>query len=79
MAKRNRVLLAASYSVIEPLGLLHLAGLARDLGWERKIHLVPNHDFESFFEKVKDFKPDVVGFNVNTGNPTTSGIIYMFR
>ncbi|OGQ06046.1 MAG: hypothetical protein A2W61_08325 [Deltaproteobacteria bacterium RIFCSPLOWO2_01_44_7] len=68
MAKRNRVLLAASYSVIEPLGLLHLAGLARDLGWERKIHLVPNHDFESFFEKVKDFKPDVVGFNVYTGN-----------
>jgi len=66
--KKNRVLLAASYSVIEPLGLLHLAGLARDLNWERKIHLVPDHDFESFFRKVKDFKPDIVGFNVYTGN-----------
>ena len=64
----KRILFGASYSVIEPLGLLHLSGLARDLGLERKFHLVKDHNFESFFEAVKDFKPDVVGFNVYTGN-----------
>ena len=63
-----RILFGAAYSIIEPLGLLHLAGLARDIGWERKISLVKEHDFEHFFETVRDFKPDVVGFNVYTGN-----------
>ena len=65
---KKRILLGASYSVIEPLGLLHLGGLARDLNWDRNYHLVKNHDFESFFEHVREFKPDVVGFNVYTGN-----------
>jgi len=54
----KRILLGASYSAIEPLGLLHLAGLARDEGWEPKIHLVKNHNFTDFFQIVKDFKPD---------------------
>ena len=67
---RKRILFGASYSAIEPLGLLHLAGLAKSVGWDSKIHLVKNHDFGSFFEKVKDFKPDAVGFNVYTGNHT---------
>lgn len=65
---KKRILLGASYSVIEPLGLLHLGGLARDLGWERKYHLVKDHNFEPFFEAVSDFKPDIVGFNIYTGN-----------
>ena len=68
MTKRKRILFGASYSVIEPLGLLYLAGLARDEDWERQIHLVKDHDFEHFFEKVRDYKPDIVGFNVYTGN-----------
>ncbi|MEM4239723.1 MAG: cobalamin-dependent protein [Candidatus Woesearchaeota archaeon] len=66
--RRKRVLFGAAYSVIEPLGLLHLAGLARDLGWERKIVLVKDHDFIPFFEKVRDFRPDIIGLNVYTGN-----------
>ncbi len=66
--KNKRILFSASYSVIEPLGLLHLAGLARDMGWERDFSLVKYHDFEPFFEKVRDFKPRIVGFNVYTGN-----------
>ncbi len=70
VARKKRILFGASYSAIEPLGLLHLAGLARSIGWDPKIHLVKDHDFESFFEKVKDFKPDAVGFNVYTGNHT---------
>lgn len=65
---KKRILFGASYSVIEPLGLLHLGGLARDLGWERKFHLVKNHNFKDFFKEVEDYKPNVVGFNVYTGN-----------
>ncbi len=68
MPRNKRILFGASYSVIEPLGLLHLAGLARDCGWDRKIHLVKDHNFEPFFDVVKDFQPDIVGFNVYTGN-----------
>lgn len=68
MGAKKRILLAATHSSIEPLGLLHLAGLARDMGWERKIVLVKDHDFREFFERVRDFKPDVVGFNIYTGN-----------
>ena len=51
---KKRLLLGAAYSVIEPLGLLHLAGFARDLGWERKIVLVKEHDFETLFARVPD-------------------------
>ncbi len=65
---KKRILLCGSYSVIEPLGLLHLGGLVESLGWDRKYHLVKNHDFIDFFQVVKDFKPDIVGFNVYTGN-----------
>jgi radical SAM superfamily enzyme YgiQ (UPF0313 family) len=65
---KKRLLLGASYSIIEPLGLLYLAGLARDEGWDSKIILVKNHNYNEFFELVKDFKPDIVGHNVFTGN-----------
>ena len=65
---KKRILFGASYSIIEPLGLLHLGGLARDEGWDRKYFLVKDHDYKDFFKAVEDFKPDVVGFNVYTGN-----------
>ncbi len=65
---KKRVLLGAAYSSIEPLGLLHLGGLARNLGCERKFYLVKNHDFQPFFDMVKDYRPDIVGFTVYTGN-----------
>ena len=68
MVKKGRILLCGAHSVIEPLGLLHLAGLARDLEWERCMHLVHEHNFDDFFRKVDDFRPDIVGFNVYTGN-----------
>jgi radical SAM superfamily enzyme YgiQ (UPF0313 family) len=64
----KRLLLGAAYSIIEPLGLLHLGGLARDLGWDRKFVLVRNHDFSHLFDVVRDYRPDVIGFNVYTGN-----------
>lgn len=64
----NRVLFCAAKSIIEPLGLLHLAGLARDLGWERQFELIEDHNFEPLFETIRDFKPKVIGFNIYTGN-----------
>jgi anaerobic magnesium-protoporphyrin IX monomethyl ester cyclase len=63
----RRILFSATYSSIEPLGLLHLAGLARDMGWERKFSLVKNHDFTKLLADIKEFRPDVVGFNIYTG------------
>ena len=65
---KKRILLCGSYSVIEPLGLLHLGGLVQEMGWDRKYHLVKNHDFTDFFKVVEDFNPDIIGFNVYTGN-----------
>lgn len=64
----GRILFGAVHSVIEPLGLLHLAGLARDMGWERRFRLIKDHDYREFFDVVADFRPDVVGFNVYTGS-----------
>src|SRR3989344_5488549 len=66
--KGKKILFGAAYYVIEPLGLLYLGGLARDLGYERNYCLVRNNDFTEFHQRVRDFKPDLVGFNVYTGN-----------
>ncbi len=68
LPRRKRILLGATYSSIEPLGLLYLAGLARDMGWDAHIRLIRNHDFSEFHDTVKDLKPQVVGFTLYTGN-----------
>ena len=65
---RPRILLGAAYSSIEPLGLLYLAGLARDLGWEPHIRLVRPGGFQAFAAAVGEIKPAVVGFTCFTGN-----------
>ncbi len=64
----GKILFGAAYSAIEPLGLLHLGGLARDLGFDREYCLVKNQDYAEFHEKVKQHKPDFVAFNIYTGN-----------
>lgn len=70
MASRplKRVLLVAAYSNIEPLGLLHLAGLARDCGYDRAIHLVANHNYASLHNFIEYYGPSIIGFNIYTGN-----------
>jgi radical SAM superfamily enzyme YgiQ (UPF0313 family) len=65
---KKRILLGASYSNIEPLGLLHLGGLARDLGWDREYCLVEDHNYAPLLDLVRSYGPEVVGFNVYTGN-----------
>ena len=68
MTLKKRILLGAAYSVIEPLSLLYLSGLARDEGLERRINLVKNDNYGDFFTSVRDFKPDFVGFSSFTGH-----------
>lgn len=65
--REKRALLFANYSAIEPLGLLHLAGAARDEGWARKIMLIKDNDFSDLHDLIADYKPDVVGANIYTG------------
>ncbi len=63
-----RLLLGATYSSIEPLGLFYLAGLARDSGWEPHIRLVRNNDFSEFHAAVAELRPAMVGYTLYTGN-----------
>ncbi|MFH1162094.1 MAG: cobalamin-dependent protein [Candidatus Jorgensenbacteria bacterium] len=67
MSNRKRVILIMRYHIIEPLGMLYLAGVAKKLGWEAKVILVKNFDFESVFREAISFKPDIVGFSIWTG------------
>lgn len=62
-----RVLLVARYYVIEPLGLLHLAGLASSIGCDVDVELVSDNDFSTLYTKVNEWKPDFVGFQIWTG------------
>ena len=64
----KRVLLGAKYSVIEPLGLLHLSSIAKEEGWQPKITLVKDNNFKDFDKTLNEFNPQYVGFTVYTGN-----------
>src|SRR3989344_3010782 len=68
---RKRMIFVARYFSIEPLGIHHLVGLLRDLDWDCRVVLVHNHgddyDFEPLYEAVREWKPDLVGFQIWTG------------
>lgn len=63
----KRLILVGKHSVIEPLGILYLLGLAKRLGWSCEVVLVRGHDFAPLFDAVAAFSPDLVGFSVWTG------------
>jgi anaerobic magnesium-protoporphyrin IX monomethyl ester cyclase len=63
----KRVIIVGKLERIEPLGILHLLGIARDSGWERRVVLIENFDYEPLFEEVASFRPDRVDFSVWTG------------
>lgn len=67
MNHKKRVILVMRYHIIEPLGILYLAGIAKKLGWETKVVLVKNLNFEPVIREVISFKPDIVGFSIWTG------------
>ena len=64
---RKRIILVARYYSIEPLGILYLAGLVRDAGWDCKVVLVHGFDFGPVFDAVHEWRPDLVGFQIWTG------------
>lgn len=64
----KRVLLAASHSIIEPLGLLHLGTIAKQENWEIRYVLVKDNDFSVVDNIVSSFKPDLFGFTLYSGN-----------
>lgn len=67
MDHKVKVLLVARYYIIEPLGLLHLIGLAVSLGCEVDVELVPENDFTGLYRRVEEWKPNFVGFQIWTG------------
>ena len=50
--------------ITEPLGILYLSAVAKDIGHEVDLVLTSD-DYE---KKMTDFQPDVVGYSVMTGN-----------
>lgn len=65
--KGRRLIMVGKWEAIEPLGIIYLAGIAHRLGWEIRIHLVKELDFSPLIKEVADFKPDIVGFSIWTG------------
>lgn len=67
MQHTTRVILVAREYVIEPLGILHLCGLATTARCDVDVELVPNNDFSGLYDRITEWKPDFVGFQVWTG------------
>jgi anaerobic magnesium-protoporphyrin IX monomethyl ester cyclase len=67
MKRKTKILFVARYYIIEPLGPIHLMGLAESLGCDVEVELILNNDFAPLYQKVKDWKPDFVGFSIWTG------------
>lgn len=64
---RQRLILVAHHYSIEPLGILHLAGIARDLGWDARVVLIQDGDFAPLYKVVSEWRPNLVGLQVWTG------------
>ncbi len=65
-----RLLLGATWSAIENLGIMHIGGLARSLGWEVFYSQPKNHNFDEFKERVEEVRPNIVGYNCYSGAQT---------
>ena len=57
-------ILVARKPPIEPLGLHYLDEVPRSLGWDSRIVLIDNNDFDALYDMIRARKPDVVGFHV---------------
>ncbi len=67
MSKLKRVLLVARLPSIEPLGIMHLAGVAAEVGWECRVVLPDNDTFSDLYRVADEWRPDLVGFQIWTG------------
>lgn len=64
---QKRIILVMKKYIIEPLGVMHLAGIAKELGLDVRIFLHEDFNFQPLFEEIESFKPDWVGFSTWTG------------
>jgi radical SAM superfamily enzyme YgiQ (UPF0313 family) len=62
-----RLLLVGRLHSIEPLGVMHLAGAARDAGHDPEIFLTPDGQFDELIAHVETYRPPIVGFSAWTG------------
>jgi anaerobic magnesium-protoporphyrin IX monomethyl ester cyclase len=65
---KQRFVLVAQNSSIEPLGILHLTGTVRDAGWDCVVVLISGDNYEPLYKEIQVSKPDLVGFQIWTGN-----------
>lgn len=63
----KKLILVGKYYIIEPLGILYLLGIAKRLGWDARVILIKDFDFEPLYREAREFKPDLVGFSIWTG------------
>jgi radical SAM superfamily enzyme YgiQ (UPF0313 family) len=68
MESNNVVFLSAPYSAIEPLGLLHLADIAKQEEWTPQIFLVKDNNFSKLEREIEKRRPSMIGFTIYTGN-----------
>lgn len=68
MTKNKKLILGASHSVIEPLGLLHLSAIAKQEGWVPNVVLGKEPDFKEIDNAINQFDPSLLGFTLYTGN-----------
>ncbi|GEM_PF-824347 len=66
-AKMKRMLFSMQHDRNEPLGVMHLQGLARQHGVDARTILHKDFDFEPLMGEIRSFKPDLVGFSIWTG------------
>ena len=67
MGRNVKVLLVGREYIIEPLGVIHLAGLATSIGCDVSVELIPENDFAGLYKKVEEWRPDFIGFSIWTG------------
>lgn len=63
----KKLIFVGKWHIIEPLGILYLLGLAKQLRWNCRVVLVDEFDFEPLYREVKMFRPDLVCFSIWTG------------
>jgi len=75
--RKPRVLLGATWSAIENLGIMSVGSVAKELGCDVHYSQPKNHDFTEIKERVKEIKPDIVGYNCYSGaqNQLINGLL----
>ena len=63
----KKLIIVGRLELIEPLGILHLLGSARNVGWDCRVVLIKDGNFAPLHKLAESFQPDLIGFSVWTG------------